>query len=84
MSPDRINALLEYMGVLFALYNCHILIQDNGQVSGVSIASIAFFTVWGVWNLFYYPHLGQKASAIAAGGLVAANGAWLVLYAVYL
>jgi hypothetical protein len=83
MTPDRINASLEYLGVLFALYNCVILVQDAGQVQGVSVASTGFFTAWGLWNLFYYPYLGQKASGIAAGGLVLANGAWLVLFALY-
>lgn len=83
MSPDRINALLEYLGVVFALYNCLILIQDGGMVRGVSILSTAFFTAWGTWNLYYYHHLGQPSSQRAAGGLVIANGAWLALYAFY-
>lgn len=83
MTPDRINASLEYLGVLFALYNCVILVQDAGQVQGVSVASTGFFTAWGIWNLYYYPHLGQKASGIAAGGLVLANGGWLLLFALY-
>lgn len=83
MKPDQINAALEFLGVLFALYNCVILIADGGQVQGVSIASTAFFTAWGIWNLYYYPHLGQRASAIAAGGLVIGNGLWLALYAAY-
>jgi len=80
---DRINATLEYFGVLFAAWNCFILVRDSGQVMGVSIASTVFFTVWGVWNLWYYPHLGQTASGIAAIGLVIANGVWLSLYVLY-
>lgn len=83
MRQDKINASLEYLGVLFALYNCVILIQDGGSVQGVSILSTAFFTFWGVWNLYYYRHLSQHASAAAAGGLVIANGAWLLLFATH-
>lgn len=80
MTKDRVNASLEYFGVLFALHNCVVLVQDNGQVQGVSLAAIVFFTLWGVWNLYYYPSLGQHASAIASIGLVFANGAWLGIY----
>ncbi len=83
MIQDRINAFFETAGVLAALYNCLILIQDDGTVRGVSIASTAFFTLWGAWNLYYYRHLGQTASQLAAGGLVAANAAWMALYAYY-
>lgn len=83
MSPDRINAALEYLGVIFTLYNSIILVQDDGQVQGISIASTVFFTLWGCWNLYYYPYLNQKASAIAAAGLVVANSTWLILYALY-
>lgn len=83
MTPDRFNALLEYVGVFFALYNSVILVRDGGLVAGVSVASTAFFTLWGVWNLYYYPHLGQRASGIAALGLVLSNGAWLCLVLLY-
>lgn len=83
MIQDRINALFEAVGVLAALYNCLILVQDDGLVRGVSILSTLFFTVWGGWNLYYYRYLGQTESQLAAGGLVVANGVWLALYAYY-
>ena len=83
MIQDRINATMEVLGIIFALYNCHILIGDGGKVMGISIASTAFFTLWGAWNLYYYRFLDQGASSIAAGGLVVANGAWIVLYIIY-
>ena len=84
MKPqDRINALFEGFGVTAALYNCHALIKDSGVVMGVSILSTLFFTLWGAWNLYYYSHLNQPASQFAAGGLLLANSAWLVLYVYY-
>ena len=83
MIQDRINALFEAIGVIAAIYNCLILVEDAGTVRGVSILSTAFFTAWGGWNLYYYRHLGQTESQFAAGGLVAANGAWLALYFYY-
>jgi hypothetical protein len=47
------------------------------QVKGYSLWTPIFFTSWGAWNLFYYPHLGQTLS-FAAGILV------LCVNAVYL
>lgn len=80
---DRINALFEAFGVTAALINCHALITDGGDLRGVSLISILFFTAWGAWNLYYYRHLNQPASQFAAGGLLVANGAWLILYVYY-
>lgn len=39
----------------------------------------AFFSAWGIWNLVYYPTLGQWASFIGGVLLVAGNVAWVVL-----
>lgn len=83
MSPDRINAALEHAGVLFALLNLKILVEDLGVVRGVSIIAIVFFTLWGFWNLYYYRHLNQKESAFAAFGLVIANCAWLITFTLF-
>ena len=83
MKQDRINALFECVGVIAALYNCYILIDDGGEVRGVSVISTVFFTAWGAWNLYYYHHLAQRDSQLAAGGLVIANGAWMAIYTYY-
>lgn len=82
-NADRINASFEWLGIWVAIYNCYVLIQDAGKVSGVAIESIVFFTLWGIWNLFYYPHLEQRASFYAALGLVLSNGTWLILLVLY-
>lgn len=83
MIQDRINALFETAGIFAALYNCLVLIQDAGTVRGVSVISTLFFTLWGAWNLYYYRHLGQTESQLAAGGLVAANSLWMGLFFYY-
>ena len=46
---------------------------------GVSAWAFVFMATWGVWNMYYYPHLGQWASF--AGGVVinSANVTWVVL-----
>lgn len=77
-SPDLINASLELGGALFSALNVVRLWRDR-TVAGVSYTAFAFFTLWGCWNLFYYPHLSQPLSALAALALVLVNIAWLLL-----
>lgn len=78
MNPDAINAGFELMGVLASLLNVVALLRHR-EVRGCAPEAVAFFTVWGVWNIWYYTHLDQTYSAVAAGGLVIVNGAWLLL-----
>jgi hypothetical protein len=47
-------------------------------VAGVHLAPTAFFTAWGLWNLFYYPSLGQWASFAGGCAIVIMNAVWLV------
>jgi hypothetical protein len=76
--PDIVNGTLEALSGVMVLNHCRVLRADR-RVAGVSIASVAFFTFWGVWNLFYYPALGQLWSL--AGGVVvmAANGLYVAM-----
>ena len=59
--PDAINGSFEALGGVFVLNHCRVLLRDRA-VAGVSILSTAFFTSWGGWNIYYYPHLGQWLS----------------------
>ena len=43
----------------------------------------AFFTSWGVWNLYYYPTLHQWASFVGGIFLVLGNGTWVIMAAYY-
>lgn len=76
--PDLINGAFEACGALALCANIRQLLKDK-QVRGIHWGSTIFFTSWGLWNVFYYPHLGQWASF--AGGLfiALANIVWLVL-----
>lgn len=80
MTPDLINGLFELVGGLLLAINVRRLWIDR-EIAGISPWPVAFFTSWGFWNLFFYPHLACWWSF--AGGLlvVAANAAWLVLLA---
>lgn len=77
-APDLINGSFEAVAALFTLNHCRVLLRDRA-VAGVSIASMAFFTLWGVWNLWFYPHLGQTWSFAGGVLLVAANAVYVVL-----
>ncbi|MDQ8022214.1 MAG: hypothetical protein REI94_10260 [Moraxellaceae bacterium] len=75
---DLANAALECLGGLFILNHCRVLWMQQ-SVRGVSAISIAFFSAWGVWNLFYYPALDQFFSFAASLLVVLANAIYLVL-----
>lgn len=52
------------------------------RVTGLHVSSNLFFTTWGLWNLYYWPHLGQVAAFLGGVVLCLANVVWLgqVLY----
>jgi hypothetical protein len=64
---DMINAAFETLGAPFIALSI-IKLHREKQVRGISWVHTSFFAVWGFWNLFYYPHLGQWWSF--GGGLV--------------
>lgn len=82
MSPDLINASFEAMASAAVLNHCRALLRDR-TVNGVSTASTGFFFAWGLWNLFYYPHIGQPLSFAAGIAVTASNCLWLVLLVVF-
>lgn len=82
MSPDAVNGLFELVGAVFILLNIARLRKDR-RLNGVHWLSTTYFTSWGLWNLFYYPHLGQWYSFLGGCVLVATNTAWLIMLAWY-
>ena len=80
--PDVINGSYEFLGGIFMLLNC-IKIYHDKKVKGISILSMAFFSSWAWWNIYYYPHLNQWISFI--GGLLIAltNTIWFVMSIYY-
>jgi len=79
---DIINALFELFGGIFILNHCLVAYKDKA-VAGVSIISVIFFSAWGYWNLFYYPHLGQWWSFYGGVFIVLANTLWVGLLLKY-
>lgn len=78
MNPDLVNASFELAGVDFTALNIKRALRDR-SVRGVSPAATCFFTVWGMWNLFYYPHLGQLLSFVAGAVMTLVNCVYLGL-----
>lgn len=76
MTPDLINGLFEAVGGASVWMHAFAALRAK-QIKGVSLWAVIFMTLWGFWNLFYYPHLRQWWSF--AGGLVIVTGniAWL-------
>lgn len=83
MWQDATNGLFELMGGLFVALHCLRLYKDK-KVRGVSFIATGYFTVWGFWNMYYYPFLRQWASL--GGGLliVAMNVLWVGMMVYYI
>lgn len=76
MNPDLVNASFELFAGLFILNHIRATIKAGG-VEGISLTSVTYFVVWGFWNLFYYPHLGQTVSYYAGVFVAITNLTWL-------
>jgi hypothetical protein len=75
--PDIINGSFELGGALVNWLNVKQIFKDK-EVKGVHWAPFVFFTTWGFWNLFYYPHLEQVFSFVAGMMLVAVNTTYII------
>lgn len=76
MSPDLFNATFEAVGATAIMLNVRATWRDK-HVAGVRWWTTGFFAAWGLWNLFYYPHLGQWFSFTAGVYMVVANLLWV-------
>jgi len=79
---DLANAIKEVVAGLFCWNNVRLLIRDK-EVKGVSILTVVFFSLWGYWNLYYYPWLNQILSFIGGIVVVSANTTWVILAVYY-
>ena len=82
MNYDLINGTFELISGLSQIVNIRKLIKDK-EVKGIAIWPVIFFISWGVWNLFYYPYLGQIISFIGGLLIVITNLIWLFLWYYY-
>lgn len=75
MSPDLMNGLFEFTGAVMLARNVLQLHRDK-MVRGVHWSPTLFFAAWGIWNLYYYPALGQWCSFSGGMAIVAVNFVW--------
>ena len=76
MLLDLVNGFFELAGGLFILLSC-IKLHKEKKVRGISWMHVGFWTAWGMWNLYYYPSLGQTISFIGGIGIVSMNTIFL-------
>ena len=76
--PDIVNGAFEAAAGIAVINHCFALWRDK-EVRGLSVASVAFFTAWGVWNLFYYPHLDQFYSFAGGVFITIANAIYVAM-----
>lgn len=79
---DLINGLFELLAGLFVLMHCRKLYHDK-MVRGVSLVATIFFFSWGLWNLYYYPHLEQWLSFWGGISIATANFLWIGMMIYY-
>jgi hypothetical protein len=79
---DLINGSLEMAGALLLLRNCHLLYQHK-RVQGVSVTTTGFFSLWGLWNLYFYPANHLWLSFAGGVCLASVNIMWVVLALYY-
>lgn len=74
--PDLFNGGFE-MGLAVFLGRGVEMLRVQKEVKGFYWPTVAWTTVWGIWNLFYYPHLDQWISFTGGLAVVSVNLIWL-------
>jgi hypothetical protein len=78
MWADIVNGCYEGLAGLFILNHCRLVLKER-DAKGISVVSLVFFSTWGVWNLYYYPSLGQWMSFYGGLSIVSANILYVLL-----
>lgn len=83
MWPDIVNGAFELLGTPFILMSVFKIFKDK-KVRGINWKHPVYFTAWGFWNLFYYPHLNQWWSFAGGCGIVVTNFIWVSAMGYYI
>jgi hypothetical protein len=79
---DLINGLFEFVGAIFVILHILRLTKDK-EVKGVSVVATAYFTSWGVWNVYFYPTNNLIFSFVGGVFLATANIVYVTLLIYY-
>ena len=75
---DLVNGFFEICGGAFVMLSI-VKLHGEKKVRGVSLIHATFFFLWGVWNLFYYPYLGQWLSFVGSLAVTGTNLVWATM-----
>lgn len=76
---DLMNGCFEGYGAFGAWLNV-IKLRKDREIKGIVWQLMIGWWAWGIFNLFYYPHLDQWFSFSAGCVLVTGNAAWLITW----
>lgn len=79
---DLVNGMFELFGGFFVYLSIRKTYKQK-KVVGISIWYVLFFTVWGYWNLWFYPAYGAWVSFVGGFGVCITNTIWLGMYLYY-
>jgi hypothetical protein len=74
--PDITNGVFELIGGAAVWANVFAIRKDKGY-AGVRVPVMVFFSSWSLWNIYYYPHLGQYWSLAGGASIGLANLAFV-------
>lgn len=77
-NADLVNGSFETIGAICAWINVAIYIKHR-KVQGVYWPTTMFYSAWGLWNLIYYPALGQWLSFYAGIAITSGSSLWVIL-----
>lgn len=73
---DLLNGIFE-AGLAYGIYLGILQLRKDKQVKGVFWPLTFWTSAWGIWNLYYYPSLGQWFSFWGGLAVVTMNLTWL-------
>ena len=75
---DKINFLFEVVGAIVCWRNTYALWKDK-EIKGVYWPSWVFYSIWGLWTLYFYAALSQPWSLVAGIVLTSGHIAWVII-----
>jgi hypothetical protein len=76
ITADSANAAFEFVGGILIWMHTRRAWKDR-EIKGVSMWPFIFFWSWGIYNLWYYAHIGQPISGMIAFMPALANSAYI-------
>ena len=78
VDPDLMNSIFAGLSSLFILNHCRVLYREK-SVSGLSIISVMFFSVYSYWHLLFFYHLDITFSLVSSVLTFLANVLYMIM-----